>query len=293
MDSKTILIVDDTETNIDILIELLSDEYDVLVALDAVSALNIVEEEEIDLILLDIMMPITDGYEVCKILKANEDTKDIPVIFITAKTDEDSIEKAYEVGGIDYVSKPFKARELLMRVKTQLRLRRLVQNLEHLASYDAMTNIYNRRKLFELGRKKFNDSKDGLCAVMIDIDRFKEANDKYGHAVGDEVIKNIVEIIRSNISPDALFARLGGDEFVIITHDRSRTHMKNCMELIRHKVEISQLMTDDKKLIKSCSISNGMAYYKEGMKNIDELLKEADLALYEAKGNGRNRVVFR
>jgi len=120
--AQTILIVDDTETNIDILLELL-DGYDIAVAMDGKAALEIVNEEHIDLILLDILMPEMDGYDVCKLLKANQETKDIPVIFITAKTDENSIETAYDVGGLDYVTKPFKAKELLARVKTQLDLK--------------------------------------------------------------------------------------------------------------------------------------------------------------------------
>ena len=119
----TILIVDDTKTNIDILLELLSDQYDLIVALDGKSAIQTLKEDSVDLILLDIMMPEMDGYEVCKVLKSDENTKDIPVIFITAKTDENSIERAYEVGGIDFVTKPFKARELAVRIKTQLNLK--------------------------------------------------------------------------------------------------------------------------------------------------------------------------
>ena len=121
-DSKTILIVDDTVANLDILIELL-DQYDVIDATNGQDALEIVEEESVDLLLLDIMMPEMDGYEVCKRLKADKKTQDIPIIFITAKTDEDSIEKAYDTGGDDYVSKPFKPKELLARVKTQLYLK--------------------------------------------------------------------------------------------------------------------------------------------------------------------------
>jgi CheY-like chemotaxis protein len=112
----TVLIVDDTETNIDVLLDLLND-YDVIVAISGQSALEVAYEENPDLILLDIMMPVMDGYEVCEKLKNDETTKNIPVVFITAKTDEDSIERAYEVGGIDYVTKPFKPRELLARVK--------------------------------------------------------------------------------------------------------------------------------------------------------------------------------
>ncbi|MEA1954119.1 MAG: hybrid sensor histidine kinase/response regulator [Campylobacterota bacterium] len=127
---KTILIVDDIETNIDILVELLDSEYDVVVALNGKDALSIVLEDDIDLILLDIMMPQMDGYEVCKRLKSKDEIKNIPVIFLTSKIDENAIEKAYDVGGADYVSKPFRPKELLKRVKNQLELRSLIYALE-------------------------------------------------------------------------------------------------------------------------------------------------------------------
>ena len=128
INNNSILIVDDTTENLDILVDLLS-IYDVIGAISGKDALDILSEEKIDLILLDIMMPEMDGFEVCKLLKENKNTKDIPVIFITAKTDEDSIEKAFGVGGVDYITKPFRPRELLSRIKTQLNLKDL-KNIE-------------------------------------------------------------------------------------------------------------------------------------------------------------------
>jgi putative two-component system response regulator len=119
---KTVLIVDDTQTNIEILMELLYEKYDVLASLDGNDALEIIKEESVDLILLDIMMPEIDGFEVCKRLKSDKKTSNIPVIFITAKTDDESIEKAYEVGGVDYITKPFRAREVLSRIANHLML---------------------------------------------------------------------------------------------------------------------------------------------------------------------------
>lgn len=127
----TILVVDDTETNIDILVDLLVD-YDLLVALDGFSAIEIAQSEHIDLVLLDIMMPQIDGYEVCKILKSNDKTKDVPIIFITANTSEEAIETAYDVGGIDYITKPIRPKELLSRVATQLDLSHKTKHLEQI-----------------------------------------------------------------------------------------------------------------------------------------------------------------
>ena len=287
----TILIVDDTETNIDILLELLN-KYDIAVATDGLSALDIASKDSPDLILLDIMMPEMDGYEVCRKLKKNDDTKNIPIIFITAKTDEDSIEEAYAVGGIDYVTKPFKPRELLARVKTQLKMKALVDNLEYISSYDSMTGIYNRRKFFELANKIFNEKNDDIFATVIDIDKFKNINDKYGHSVGDIVIQRITQAITNSIPKEVIFGRVGGEEFFLLcnAHSQEEVHVK--IEWIRKIVEDLEVLTDDGEIIK-CTISEGIAKSNKNTKDLDELLKEADKALYEAKGSGRNRVIFR
>jgi diguanylate cyclase (GGDEF)-like protein len=288
----TILVVDDTETNIDILLELLSDDYDVTVALNGQSALEIAAEEMLDLILLDIMMPDMDGYKVCSLLKEDEKTKDVPIIFITAKTDEDSIEKAYEVGGIDYVTKPFKPRELRARVKTQLNLKFLIEHLEYIAAHDEMTGIYNRRKFFELAEKKFLNSADDLYAVMIDIDKFKLVNDTYGHPTGDKVIKEVTKAISEHIDCESIFGRLGGEEFAIVCNIDALDKVTVRLEGIREIVSALEILSDKSELIK-CTISTGYAKAKKETKNLDALLKEADNALYEAKDSGRNKTIFR
>jgi len=116
----TLLVVDDSETNVDILLELLGDEYDLLVATSGEDALEILEDEKVDMILLDIFMPQMDGFEVCKRVKSNDKTKDIPIIFITASSDDENIKRAYEIGGVDYITKPFRGIEVLSRVKNHL-----------------------------------------------------------------------------------------------------------------------------------------------------------------------------
>ncbi|MEA3513116.1 MAG: response regulator [Campylobacterota bacterium] len=125
---KTILVVDDTKVNIQILMELLGDDYDILACRDGETAIEMAQEDKPDLILLDIMMPKMDGFEVCEKLKEKPDTKEIPIIFLTAMSDEDSIEKAYDIGGSNYVTKPFKPKELLARVKRELELQELQMN---------------------------------------------------------------------------------------------------------------------------------------------------------------------
>jgi diguanylate cyclase (GGDEF)-like protein len=292
MHEKNILIVDDTETNIDILLDLLGNKYEIIVATDGVTALEIIEDEEIDLVLLDIMMPNMDGYEVCHRIRQTYDAQALPIIFITARSDETSIEQAYKTGGNDYITKPFKTLELLARIKTQLTLKELIKNLERVASYDEMTGIYNRRKFFEIAIEMFKNSQENLYAIMIDIDKFKNINDTYGHPTGDRVIKAIAQTIAKNLCNSAVFGRVGGEEFAILCHPNTNNRVEKQIENIRKAVEELEIFTDENKMIK-CTISEGVASATKDMKTIDALLKLADEALYEAKGQGRNRVIFR
>ena len=289
---KTILIVDDTETNIDILLELLGSEYDILVALDGKSAFAILEEEVVDLVLLDIMMPEVNGFEVCTRMKLQSSTRDIPVIFVTAKTDEDSIEKAYDVGGIDYVTKPFKPRELQARIKTQIKLKALVDHLEYISSYDQMTGVFNRRKFFILATEALDVIQINLYAIMIDIDHFKSFNDTYGHAFGDEVIKGVTRAISNTMLEGSIFGRVGGEEFALLTHAISEDIAIQNIESMRKAVEALEFTTQDNIIVK-CTISLGMSKSDKTLNSLDALLKKADDALYEAKGEGRNRSIFR
>jgi len=289
---STILIVDDTETNIDILLDLLSDEYDILVALDGKSTLEIVESEKIDLILLDIMMPGMNGYEVCKVLKKQSSTKDIPVVFITAKSDEESIAQAFEVGGVDYISKPFKPLELLARVKTQIRIKHLVEDLERIASHDEMTGVYNRRRFFKEANEIFVNIGQNLYAIMIDIDKFKKVNDTYGHGVGDEVIKMMAHTVEKNMLEGSIFGRIGGEEFALLCYVLDEDEIMKNMQDIRKAVEKCEVITDEGDVIKF-TISVGMAKSDKDTNSLDLLLKKADKAMYEAKDSGRNKAIFR
>jgi CheY-like chemotaxis protein len=154
-EQKTILVVDDTYANIDMLLAILQD-YDVIPAASGEDALSLMAEEQIDLILLDIVMPGMDGFEVCRNLKGNPVTQNIPVIFITAKNDEDVVEEAYETGGVDYVTKPFKPLELLSRIRTQLTQQAMIKDLQ-----DAVNQIETLSGLLPICShcKKIRDDK--------------------------------------------------------------------------------------------------------------------------------------
>lgn len=290
---KKILIVDDDNQNIKVAANALrSNDLTFGFAQSGAEALKRVCESSFDMILLDVMMPGMDGFEVCEKLKSTPETKDIPVIFLTAKTDSDSIERAYSVGGADYVSKPFKSRELNARVWCQLRQRELVQQLEQLARCDTLTGVNNRRRFFELAEQQCANPNVTHAALMIDVDHFKGINDSYGHAVGDQALKMIAQVIQSTIPNDANIGRLGGEEFAVLLQVEVAEDATKSAEAIRMAVAATDISLLDKSAGINCTISIGVGL-ESGACSIDELLKSADEMLYRAKDKGRNRVDFR
>lgn len=296
---KKILVVDDTAENVEILIELLSKEYDVMATLESTLAIEIVEEDNPDLILLDIMMPDIDGYEICRRLKLNESTKNIPVIFITAKVDEESIEMAYEVGGCDYVTKPFKPKELLARVSKELKVQELIYSLRasqeelmHLSSIDYLTKLYNRRYfsqaseyILELSKRNKTD----LSVIMLDIDNFKEVNDTYGHKLGDKVLVNLSKLLKEHTRKSDVVCRWGGEEFLILLPETNIEGALSIAQTLRENVEELILWFENDLLIKF-TISLGIATLDtENDATLETCINRADDALYEAKNSGRNR----
>lgn len=296
---KTILIVDDTKINIDILIELLDDTYDVIVSLGAKRALEIVEETAVDIILLDILMPDINGYDVCRILKTKDSTKNIPVIFITANTDEESIDLAYQVGGIDYITKPFKALELLARVKTQLNMQSLLEELEEshnelklLASQDHMTKLYNRRyfedisvSILDLAKR----NKKYFSVLMLDIDKFKNINDTYGHQIGDEVIIALANVLKSTNRKSDITCRFGGEEFLILLPETDINGAYIIGEKLRKLVEELTLKVEDQEI--TFTISAGVSQIDlENENDLESIIQRSDEGLYKAKESGRNMV---
>ncbi|WP_048319153.1 GGDEF domain-containing response regulator [Crocosphaera watsonii] len=200
-----ILVVDDMRINRQLLIEILDTAgYGTTFAISGKQALERVKVTEIDLILLDLMMPEINGIEVCKLLKEDENTAHIPVIFLTAVTETNNVLNAFEAGAVDYVTKPFRTPELLARIKIHLDLKRTKDELEkayeqmkRIAATDELTGIANRRSIFNFGKQEFALSqryKSLFSLLMIDVDKFKTINDTHGHDVGDQALKMMVNI---------------------------------------------------------------------------------------------------
>lgn len=297
MAQQTILIVDDMPINIQVLARIFKDEYRIKVATSGEAALGIASvSPQPDVILLDIIMPAMDGYEVCKHLKENSKTKNIPIIFITSKSEAEDEAKGLDMGAADYISKPFSVPIVKARVKTQLKLKRKSDILESLVSLDPLTEIPNRRQFqdtLETEWKRAQRSSQPLSLVMADIDHFKKYNDAYGHTAGDECLKLVAQALNSSLQRAGDFvARYGGEEFVAVlpAHDAAKAAATG--ELMRSRVEALNIKHAENNAAECVTLSVGTAtiipsgeYTREG------LIEAADEMLYKAKSAGRNRVM--
>ncbi|MEJ2158245.1 MAG: response regulator [Desulfobacteraceae bacterium] len=220
---QKILIVDDSAENIKILASLLRDEYTTFFAKNGKTALKLARSKQPDLILLDIVMPEMDGFEVCRVLQEDPETSGIPVIFVSAKGEEGDETKGFEAGAVDYIIKPISPPIVQARVKTHLRLREAVAELKRLnrLAMDAnpMTGLPGNTVVTE-HIKTALENKENVCVVYADLDNFKAYNDKYGFAMGDDIILFTVQVLKDALAAvdlaDGFVGHIGGDDFVAI-----------------------------------------------------------------------------
>ncbi len=305
-----ILIVDDVRANLLVLKTLLEDfDAEIMEASSGQEALHqAVGEKDLALILLDVQMPEMDGYEVAELLKQEEQTKDIPIIFVTAiHRDDAQILKGYSYGAADYLTKPIVPEILLSKVKVFLDLwtlragleeeinkRTLIEDrLRYLANHDELTGLPNRRELMNQFTKEINRadrSGKHIIVLMIDLDGFKQVNDTLGHEAGDYTLTEVADRLNTLIRKYDTFARIGGDEFVILISEVEADFDLN------EKVEriiacVSKPMFFESNPI-AISASIGVAKFPINGKDINELLSHADSAMYCAKKAGGNQTSF-
>lgn len=289
MKGQKTLIIDDNNENLKVAARILkNDDLQIIVSNNAKKGIQIAKEIKPDLILLDIQMPEMDGYEVCRTLKEDESVMDIPVIFMTASTDERSIKEAYRSGGVDYIVKPVRKYELISRVQTHLKLSQVIKALELAAVTDGLTGLFNHNRIFEILDHEIKRSvryKEPFCILMADIDKFKSANDTYGHHFGDDVLVSVSKCLRETVRETDYVGRYGGEEFLIIMPNTSLNAGKEAAERIRKKVSEIDFDNDFK-----LTISGGVIEFDESLSAL-EMVDKADKFLYMAKENGRNQMV--
>lgn len=317
-----ILIVDDRPDNLRVLAALLTEQqYKVRSVISGRLALTVAQEAQPDVILLDIMMPDMDGYAVCQQLKRQQDTAEIPIIFLSAMDASLDKVKAFQVGGVDFISKPFHAEEVILRIDTQLKLRQARQELEvmnaelerrvqkrtaqleaeiaerlkvqakllHLALHDELTGLPNRALLMKRLKLVLTDSRhhpDSQFAVFfVDCDRFKLVNDSLGHSAGDQLLIAIARRLEACLRAGSMVARLGGDEFIILLENLSGIESATQIaETIQREIKTPfQLCNSEFSTSVSIGIVMGGPSYEEP----DHLLRDADTAMYKAKESGK------
>lgn len=253
----------------------------------------------IDLVLLDIIMPGLSGLDCCRLIKTLTQDTFLPVVLLTGKTDTESRVEGLRIGADDYVCKPFDERELLARVHGMLRIKRLhddVQSakarLAHLAVHDELTGLYNYRYLHTRLNEEFKRAeryRDPLACAMVDIDHFKLFNDRFGHDVGDKVLREVAARLRSAVREIDVVARYGGEEFLLVLPSTHFSGALTVSDRVWRSVGAEPIEIDG--IMHEVTVSAGVALYpSRDVKTKDQLLKAADKALYQAKADGRNRI---
>lgn len=290
-----LLIVDDQPINIHLMHQAFPPHYEVFVATHGEQALDMCAKSTFDIILLDILMPGMTGLELCRRLKSNPDTQDIPIIFVTALQSIEEETACWEAGGVDFVTKPVNLTTLRNRVIAHLTLKFQNEYLRELAMIDGLTHIANRRAFDERILIEFNRSqrkKTPLGIIVLDVDDFKRYNDKYGHQAGDACLVKIAAKLQSilNRATD-LVARYGGEEFICILPDTDKKGIQFIAEKLRKAVQSLKLKNANSTVASVVTMSLGCAIYPDTLyKSYQDMIEAADKCLYQAKSKGRNQV---
>jgi len=291
---QRVLIVDDEPANVHSLAAALGGNYDLRFATDAARALELAACVAFDLILLDVVMPDMDGFDVLRRLKADEATRAVPVIFVTSMGEVADEELGFALGAVDYMTKPASAPLVRARVRTHIELKRQRDLLEQRALADQLTGIANRRRFDEALEQRWrNAARDHapLLLVLIDVDLFKQYNDHYGHAAGDDCLKRIAGVLQTTFAQAGeLAARIGGEEFALLLPGGN---VPARVRQLLHGVQELQLAHACSSAGAWVSVSAGaIETVPKPDASSRSLLEAADQLLYQAKRAGRARCVY-
>lgn len=290
-----ILVVDDEPVNIQAMHQIFRQTCDVFMATSGQEALMRCSENPPDLVLLDILMPDMNGLEVCRQLHSQEDTRDIPVIFVTSLHTPEEETAALDAGGVDFITKPLNPSVVKARVRTHLTLKAQSDLLRSLAFLDGLTGLANRRRFDEVLLREYRRAQRSAAALsllMIDIDFFKRYNDRYGHQAGDDCLRQVARIIGSELKRSHdLGARYGGEEFACILPETDCKGANSIASAILSAITGLRIPHDaspERIITASIGVASTSMFLGEGPQN---LVQDADARLYEAKMRGRNQIV--
>src|SRR5919112_2537842 len=303
--APVILVADDEPVNLALIKRRLEwEEYRVETAEDGGQAVEAAKRLLPDLIMLDVMMPVLDGLQACRLLKEDPSTRDIPVIFLSALDDTDTKVSGLSLGANDYISKPFRVEELLARVAVAIRLkrerdllqedaedqRRRAEAAREMSMTDALTGLLNRYGLQRALQRELSDARRyarALSCLLLDIDFFKSVNDTHGHAAGDAALMQAARVLTESVRGSDVVCRYGGEEFLVLAPETDARGAHSLAEKIRLAVS-SRLFGDGGRAF-ALTLSAGVAELRPGESGND-MIARADLALYQAKQRGRDRV---
>jgi diguanylate cyclase (GGDEF)-like protein len=292
---NSLLIVDDENANLKVLTHILGSEYTIFTATGGKNAIEKAKEFVPDLILLDILMPEMDGYTTLSEIKKCEEIQKIPVVFITGLDSSEDEEKGLSLEAADYITKPFSAQVVKLRVRNQIQIVNQMRTIERLSMIDQLTNIPNRRSFDDrlcMEWKQAVREQTPISLLMMDMDKFKDLNDTYGHQQGDIVLMTAAAIFPKSFKrPGDFAARWGGEEFVILLPNTPLDGAVEVAEKIRADIEKTTFMTVNGSEVRM-TVSIGVnSLIPTNENSIDAFISGSDKALYIAKEAGRNRVI--
>jgi diguanylate cyclase (GGDEF)-like protein len=290
-----LLVVDDEPINLHAMYGIFAEDHQLMMANNGERALALCASLQPDLVLLDMVMPGMDGEEVCRRLKADDATRHIPVIFVTARSGEEAEARGLDLGAVDFITKPVNPHVVRARVRTQLTLKRQSDMLRQWCYVDALTEVRNRRCFDESLAREYARATRGnwpLSAILIDLDFFKGYNDRYGHPAGDACLRRVAGALKSVLQrPGDLIARYGGEEFACLLPDTTPDGAMMVAERLRHQVQELQIEHAGSKAADVMTISVGVCSTQPTEEtDFTELLSATDEQLYAAKARGRNQV---
>lgn len=287
-----LLLIDDQPTNIQVLYRVFADDYQVFMATSGAQALQTARQEDPDVILLDVMMPDMDGYEVCQQLKQDGATRDIPILFVTAHHEAREETRGLSVGAVDFITKPINPAVVRARVHTHLTLKRQTDALKRLVFIDALTHTFNRRYFDERLTEEWGRAQrtgKPLCLLLVDVDFFKQFNDVYGHPRGDDALRQVAQALKDAVlRPGDIVCRYGGEEFACLLPDTDSEGALQVAQRVEKAVRDLAMDHSASSVAAVLTISAGVAVRQpDSQGDASALLALADAQLYRAKSQGR------